>query len=60
MCSVKEDDEKLKAIMYRVISFYKGGLDMEAARSMPLPLLFEAEYHAAQIAEETRRSLKKK
>ena len=60
MCSVKEDDLKLSEIVYRVIAFYEGGISLEAARTIPLPLLFEAEYHAAQIAEENRKAMKKK
>ena len=60
MCSVKEDDKTLSAIMHRVIVFYKGGISLEAARTIPLPLLFEAEFQAGQIAEENRRAMNKK
>lgn len=60
MCSVKEDDETLARIMYRVIAFYEGGISIGAASEMPLPQLFEAEHYAAQIAEENRKALKRK
>ena len=59
MCCVKEDFEQLTAIMFRVISFYEGGISLEVANSLPLPQLFEAEYHASKIAEENRKAAKK-
>ena len=60
MCSLESKDEKLAGIIFRVILFYKGAISLEAASNLPLPLLFEAEYHAADIAEENRKARKRK
>lgn len=60
MCSVKSDADKLAGIVYRVVAFYKGGLSIEAANTIPLPQLFEAEYYAGEIAEENRQAANKK
>ena len=59
MCHVKSDLNIIEEVVYNVITFYQGALSLEYARSMPLPLLYKSENHAARIAKETRKAARK-
>lgn len=59
MCDVKSDLYIIEEVVYNVITFYQGALSLEYASSMPLPLLYKAEDHAARIAKETRKAARK-
>lgn len=55
MCSVKNDLSTLDEIIFNVVSFYSGGIQLGEAQTMPLPRLFLAEYHATRIAEKSKK-----